>query len=172
MRSIISSALIIIILLVSCKNNEESNVPNVIENQQVQDINVEDISNLKYVDYVLDFKTEEAIKDWQEYYELQSVINEVIKSDLSFFNDNEENINILISKLKENIPAEVKSDGILARLLVLETKLLKLQSLSNLSTTTKEELLTIIKEFFVSFSNVNFQMNKKIEFDNRAIEKP
>ncbi|NND24723.1 MAG: hypothetical protein HKO00_01745 [Flavobacteriaceae bacterium] len=172
MRSIISSALIIIILLVSCKNNEESNVPNVIENQQVQDINVEDISNLKYVDYVLDFKTEEAIKDWQEYYELQSVINEVIKSDLSFFNDNEENIKILISKLKENIPAEVKSDGILARLLVLETKLLKLQSLSNLSTTTKEELLTIIKEFFVSFSNVNFQMNKKIEFDNRAIEKP
>lgn len=172
MRSIISSALIIIILLVSCKNNEESNVPNVIENQQVKDINVEDISNLKYVDYVLDFKTEEAIKDWQEYYELQSVINEVIKSDLSFFNDNEENIKILISKLKENIPAEVKSDGILARLLVLETKLLKLQSLSNLSTTTKEELLTIIKEFFVSFSNVNFQMNKKIEFDNRAIEKP
>lgn len=172
MRSIISSALIVIILLVSCKNNEENNVPNVIENQQVQDILVEDISNLKYVDYVLDFKTEEAIKDWQEYYELQNVINEVKKSDLSFFNDNEENIKILISKLKENIPAEVNSDGILARLLVLETKLLKLQSLSNLSTTTKEELLTIIKEFFVSFSNVNFQMNKKIEFDNRAIEKP
>jgi hypothetical protein len=166
------SVLCLLTLFVSCKKTQENDTSNTIEKQQIQAITEQDLLKLKYADYVLDFKTEEAIKDWQEYFQLQEVINKVKKADLSFFNDNEENIKILISKLKENIPNQVNSEGVLARLLVLETKMLKLESLSNLSTTTKQELISIIKEFFVSFSNVNFQMNKKLEFDNQLIEKP
>jgi hypothetical protein len=166
------SVLCLLTLFVSCKKTQENDTSNTIEKQQIQAITEQNLLKLKYADYVLDFKTEEAIKDWQEYFQLQEVINKVKKADLSFFNDNEENIKILISKLKENIPNQVNSEGVLARLLVLETKMLKLESLSNLSTTTKQELISIIKEFFVSFSNVNFQMNKKLEFDNQLIEKP
>ena len=168
----ILSLLCVLTVFVSCKKTQENDTANTIDKQQIQAITEQDLAKLKYVDYVLDFKTEEAIKDWQEYFQLQDVIDEVKKADLSFFNDNEENIKILISKLKENIPDQLNSEGVLARFLVLETKLLKLESLSNLSTTTKEELISIIKEFFVSFSNVNFQMNKKLEFDNQLIEKP
>ncbi|GAA4800785.1 hypothetical protein [Litoribaculum gwangyangense] len=169
----ILSAVGLLMLLVSCKKNQETSTSmDNSEYLQNQNITEQDIAKLKYTDYILDSKTEEVIKDWQEYYQLQDVINNVKKADLSFFNNNEENIKSIPEKLKESIPEELNSESILARLLVLETKLFKLESLSNLSTTSKEELLNTIKEFLVAFSHVNFQMNKKVEFDSRTIEKP
>ena len=171
MRIKVLSILSLIVLLVSCKKTQETPTDN-IEEQQTQDITEQDIAKLKFIDYALDSKTDEAIKDWKEYFELQDVITNVKKADLIFFNDNEENVKLLAKKLKENIPSTLNSEPVLARMLVLETKIFKLESLSNLSTTSKEELLNTIKEFLVAFSNLNFQMNKKIEFDNRSIEKP
>ena len=103
---------------------------------------------------------------------MDEVISNVKKGDLTFFNDNEKAIELLIKELKQNVPKSLNSSSIHARILVLETKVLKLESLANLSTTTKEELLETIKEFFVSFYTLCFQMNKKVEFDNRSIEKP
>ncbi|MDA9775017.1 hypothetical protein N9B67_01725, partial [Algibacter sp.] len=85
---------------------------------------------------------------------------------------NEKAIKLLLKDLKQNVPEALNSSSIVARILVLETKLLILESLANLSTTAKEELLETIKEFFVSFYTLSFQMNKKVEFDNRSIEKP
>lgn len=160
-------------LLVSCKKNQETTTNiNAEKNQQNQNITEQDVVKLKYVDYILDDNTEQVIKDWQEYHQLQDVINNIKKADLSFFKDNDVTIKTLLKNLKDNLPYEVNSESILARILVLETKLLKLESLSNLSTTSKEELLNTIKEFLTAFSNLNFQMNKKVEFDSRTIEKP
>jgi hypothetical protein len=163
---------IFLLLAFSCKKAQETNLNSDTKKQDIQEITEQDISKLKYTDYVLDYKTEEVIKDWQEYYELQDIIINVKKGDLSFFNNNAEEVKILVSKLNESIPELVKSPSISARMLVLETKLFKLESLANLSTTSKEELLNSIKEFLVAFSNINFQMNKKVEFDGRNIEKP
>lgn len=169
----IFSTIGLLILLVSCKKNQENSaLMDTSENQENQNITEQDIATLKYVDYILDAITEEAIKDWQEYFQLQDVINDVKRAHLNFFYNNEENIKILPKKLKENIPDEMNSESVIARILVLETKLFKLKSLSNLSTTSKEDLLNAIKEFLVAFSNFNFQMNKKVEFDSRPIEKP
>ncbi|MCF7559367.1 hypothetical protein L3X39_01860 [Sabulilitoribacter multivorans] len=163
--------LCLLLILISCKNNQEAGPDDNVEKQS-QEITELDISKLKYIDYALDAKTEDTIKDWQAYYQLQDVIINIKKGDLSFFNNNEEEVKILLSKLRENIPQQISSPSVLARILVLETKILKLESLSNLATTSKEELLITIKEFLVACSNINFQMNKKIEFDGRDIEKP
>ena len=165
----IFSILTVLLLFISCKKTQET-TPEETEKQQSKNVTEKDISKLKYTEYALDSKTEVIIKDWQEYYQLKDIIDNVKKGDLSFFYDNEDTIQILIKKIKETIPTDIISDGILARLLVLETKLLKLKSLSNLSTTSKQELLNTIEEFLVAFSNVNFQMNKKVEFDNQNIE--
>ena len=54
----------------------------------------------------------------------------------------------------------------------METKFLKLESLVNLSTTSKTELIANIQDFLIAFSNLNLQMNKKIENDNIIIERP
>ena len=142
------------------------------EQNKSQEITEQDISKLKYVEYILDSKTVDFVQDWSEYVQLEEVIENVKKADLTYFNDNEKAIQLQLKELKQNIPDNLKSESILSRLLVLETKLLKLESLSNLTTTSKEELLENIKEFLVSFSNLSFQMNKKVEFDNRSIEKP
>ena len=160
------------ILCFSCKKTQENTSADAAEQSNRQEITEKDMSKIKYVEYALDLKTEDTIENWVEYSQLQDLIKDIKKGDLSFFNDNKTVIKLLLKELKSNIPDQVNSASITARILVLETKLYKLESLSNLSTTSKEELIAVIKEFLVSFSNLNMQMNKKIEFDNRSIEKP
>ena len=161
-----------LVMFSSCKKTQDSSTVDQIEQNKSQDITEQDIAKLKYIEYAIDATTETAIQDWAEFAQMDEVISNVKKGDLTFFNDNEKAIELLIKELKQNVPKSLNSSSIHARILVLETKVLKLESLANLSTTTKEELLETIKEFFVSFYTLCFQMNKKVEFDNRSIEKP
>lgn len=162
----------LITILMSCKNTQdESSLENKDENIS-KDITEKDLSKLDFIEFNLDVKTKKVIENWEEYNQLQGVITNVKKADLSFFRDNKEEIKVLFKDLLLNIPTEVNTDATLARIVALETKLYKLESLSNLSTTSKKELSKVIQEFLESFSNLNFQMNKKIEKDNQIIEKP
>lgn len=156
----------------SCKKNQENieltnNKPN-----DSLEIKVKDITKIKYTEYILDIRTEDAVINWSEYTKLQDVINNIKKSDFSFFIDNKKETKELLINLKQNIPLEVNTTAILARIAALETKFYKLESLFNLATTTKSERISVIKEFFIAFSNLNLQMNKKLEADTIIIEKP
>ncbi|OEK09465.1 hypothetical protein A8C32_12170 [Flavivirga aquatica] len=168
MSAKILSVFCLLVLSFSCKKAQE----NVIEENKSESVAEHDFSKFKYIDYALDEKTEKALEDWQEYFQLQDIITNVKKGDLSFFEDNKVEVKLFLKKLKESIPEKVNASSIFARILVLETKFYKLESLYNLSTTNNEELSSAVKEFLVSFSNLNLQMNKKIEFDNRTISKP
>tara|TARA_R110002126_G_scaffold56346_8_gene150595 strand:+ start:5561 stop:6079 length:519 start_codon:yes stop_codon:yes gene_type:complete len=161
-----------LVLFSACKKSQDHSTENQIEQNKSQEISEQDIAKLKYIEYALDTTTEAVIQDWAEYTQIEDVVANIKKGDLTFFNDNEKAIKLVLKELKQNVPESLNSSSINARILVLETKILKLESLANLSTTTKEELLETIKEFFVSFYTLSFQMNKKIEFDNRSIEKP
>lgn len=131
-----------------------------------------DISKLKYVEYVLDIKTEDAIKEWLKYKDLEDIIQNVKKGDLSYFNDNKKGIKTFLTELEKTIPDTVNTASVTARITALKTKLYKLESLSNLETTSKQELGETVREFLESFSNLNFQMNKKLEKDSQQIERP
>ncbi|WP_346881861.1 hypothetical protein [uncultured Algibacter sp.] len=172
MRYIFLLVTSILVLGVSCKKTAENTLE--VDTQKTKDniITEKDVSKIKYIEYALDTKTEKAIQDWAEYKQLQDVIINIKKADLSFFNDNKTETALLIKEFKNNIPTTVNASSITARILVLETKYRELESLSNLASTSKKELLNAIKSFFVSFSNLNLQMNKKIEFDTRSIQKP
>lgn len=159
-------------IIFSCKQNKEDGLTENIDEKTSQEITEKDLSKLDFTEFVLDSKTEDIVKDWQEYYQLQNAVINAKKGDLSFFKDNKEDIKLILKDLVSNIPDSVNSDATLARILALETKVYKLQSLSNLPTTSKQELTNTIKEFLESFSNFNFQMNKKTEKDSRIIEKP
>ncbi|WP_298531555.1 hypothetical protein [uncultured Algibacter sp.] len=172
MRFKILTLLSLILLFSSCKKNAENNKVAPLKEGNAQGISERNIMDLDYIEYALDQKVDTIVQDWDEYTQIQDVIDEVKTTDLSFFNDNEKAIKLLLKDLKVNIPEPLKAASIEARLLVVETKLYKLESLSNLSSTSKEELLSTIEEFLVAFSNLNLQMNKKIEFDTRVIEKP
>ncbi|MDO5978556.1 hypothetical protein [Flavivirga spongiicola] len=162
----------LLVIFFSCKKDQESNTGDNTGDIENKEITAKDISKIDYIEFALDLKAENAIKDWQQYYELQDVIINIKEGDLSFFNDNNDAIKTLLKELKVNIPKEIKAPSILARIIALETKLYKLESLSNLSTTSKKELIANIKDFLVAFSSLNLQINKKIEFDTRKIEKP
>ncbi len=160
------------VIFFSCKQVNNKVASDLAEKTISKKITESDISKLKYTDFVLDTKTEKTIENWQEYDQLEEVITTIKKGDLSFFNQNKTVIKELLTGLKGKIPVEVNTPSVLARLTVLETKLYKLESVSNLSTTTKAELSETIKEFLVSFSNLNLQMNKKLEIDANTVLKP
>ncbi len=164
------SIISIFILISSCKKTEEDTSIDSVENTS-QELAEKEISKLDYLDFALDEKTEQVIENWGEYYQIQDAVNHVKKGDLVFFSDGEA-IKTLLTDLRKNIPEAVNTQATLARIQVLETKIYKLESLSGLSTTTKEALKNSIKEFLVSFSNLNFQMNKKLEKDSNNIQKP
>lgn len=164
------AALCLFVTLSSCKETQEEAQDAARENQ-TQDITEKDISEINYIEFTLDVKTEKAVENWEEYYTLQNAINNIKKADLSFF-ANAEDIKTTLKSLKENIPDAVNAPSIIVRINAFETKLHKLESLYNLPTITKPEFISSIKEFFVSFSTLNFQLNKKIENDSRVIVKP
>lgn len=170
MRNKTASILIIFLMLSSCKQTEENtNADNT--QSDSEKLSQKDISKMDFVDFGLDEKTEQAIENWQEYYQLQDAVNNVKKGDLVFFNNNEA-IKTLLKDLKKNIPKPVNTPATLARIQVLETKIYKLESASNLLTSSKDGLSGCVKEFLEAFSNLNFQMNKKLEKEKNTIKKP
>ncbi|GAA4289615.1 hypothetical protein [Aestuariibaculum suncheonense] len=165
------SLLSVFIFIIACKqsqNQEATTDPSV----NTSEITESDISKLKYTEFLLDRQTEEAILSWNEYTQINDVVNNVKKGDLSFFNDNDEAITALLKDFNKNIPEKVNTDAVKARINAFETKLYKLQSFSGLSTTHRDELLATLKEFLVAFSNLNLQMNKKMEADKNVFERP
>ncbi|TWO31552.1 hypothetical protein E1J38_013055 [Seonamhaeicola sediminis] len=171
MSRLILSALGVILVVFSCKNSQE-NEGDININKDNQEITEKDISNIDYIEFLLDEKTEKHTADWIEYNQIQEIIGNVKKGDLSFLQKNRAVIDSTLTELKLYIPEPLNSPSISARINAFETKMLNLESIYNLNTTTKEDLLKALKDFFVAFSNLNLQMNKKVEFDNLDIQKP
>ena len=163
---------LVLLFFVSCKKKQDDAALVVEKPVESQVIKVKDVAKIKYTDYILDSRAEDSIVNWMAYKQLDEVVNNLKKADLNFFKANEKNVKELVRNLKQTIPAEINNNAITARITALETQLLKLESLYNLSTTTKPELLENIRAFLVAFSNLNLQMNKKIEADNIIIERP
>ena len=170
MRIILYSAFFLI--LFSCQETENSKPQNLEETAQSIPISKEDISNLDFIEFVLDAKAVKALESWQKYYEMDQIISNVHQADLSFFNENNEIIVALLQDLNSTLPETVDTPLIKARLVALETKMLKLEGVVNLSNPQREELLLTIKEFLESYSDLNLQINKKFEKDAQRIEKP
>ena len=159
--------------LLSCQNTSKETTAEQSHQEPVsKSLSEKDISKLKYTEYSLDVKTKNAIKDWLKYKDLEDLVENVKKGDLSYFNDNKKGIQTLFGDLTKTIPATVNTPSVTARITAFETKLYKLESLANLQTTSKQELGEAIKEFLQAFSNLNFQMNKKLEKDSQQIERP
>ena len=163
-------------VLISCKKTEDKSVEpaskGVTEDIISNELSPQDINNLELIAFDLDPKTKQQIVDWQAYTKLEELINNIQQADLNYFLNAEDDMQNMIKDLKGAMPKSIQSDATQARVLAVETQLLKLKSLSNLSTTKKPELLGSIKDLLEAFYNLNFQMNAKVEADNINIEKP
>ena len=163
---------IILFCLISCKDS--SNIVTIDNSQEFSNVlvNKSDIENLKYVEFLADSKVKKQISDWEKYNELDRLVLDVKDANLSFFKGNKEIVNTLCEEFKSTIPENMNTPQVFSRIMALETKILKLESVVNLSKVEKEKALETIKEFLVAFSNLNLQMNKKIEKESQNIQKP
>lgn len=174
-NSIKISILFLVILFISGCNTQTTNDSNIfkeIETIDSSQITSRDITKLKYTDFALSNLTKSKTSNWQKFNELTDKIEILKTGDLSFFKDDKAILVGFLNDLKNEIPESLKTTAILVRLSVIETTFLKLEGLASLSSAKKEDLLIIIKDVLVSYSNLIFQMNKKFEKESQNIEKP
>lgn len=143
-----------------------------IETRKTAILTEKDIAKLDYVEFELDTKVEAIIVDWQSYYELTTAINNFKTSNFNFFENDDEAVKQLVKDLRKTIPDTLDTQAIQSRITIVESMLYKLKASYNLQNIEKEELGKTLKEVLVSYSNFNFQLNKKLEKDSQRIERP
>ncbi|WP_299120940.1 hypothetical protein [uncultured Winogradskyella sp.] len=123
------------------------------------------IENFEYKDYALSSESEDAIAEWENYQELAIQISYLKKADLSFFNSDKEELKEFINDFKTATPKQFLVNPIISRTAILETMLLKLNENLTLDNIDGADKLQSVKEVLVAFSNLNYQINKKLEYD-------
>ncbi|MDT0558623.1 hypothetical protein RM697_08195 [Ichthyenterobacterium sp. W332] len=164
---------LVLVLIVSCEEKQNESSEDVSQEEKTQSvISKITIEKLEYQDYILDIKAKELIHDWPKYQELMSQIELLKEAEFSFFKADKETIKALINDLKAEIPETVNSKPVKSRIVVVETSILKLHNELNLDNPKRDELLQSITEVLSAMSNLNLQVNKKIEFDANNIDRP
>ena len=155
------------IMVMSC--GEDTNTTQVLETtnntEQSSKITAKTIESIGYKDYALSSESESAVVTWERYHELATQISYLKKADFSFFNGDIELLKKFVEEFKTQMPDQFKVNPILSRNAIVETDLLKLNENLTLDNIKRSEKLLSIKALFVSFSNLNYQINEKLESD-------
>ncbi|MFC4723020.1 hypothetical protein ACFO5O_11860 [Geojedonia litorea] len=163
--------LILILLSISCKNLSEKAAPVALEVNANNNITESDIEKLDYVEYNLSSDARNVLQDWQKYNELQGYVSFLKTLDFSFFNEEKTILKTFLNDFNTEMPQSIKTAPILSRAKVLETKLLKLNSVMRLDNMDKATQLEAIQEFLTALSNFNLQVNKKFELEANLVDK-
>lgn len=154
------------LILISC--GDEKVTTEVVETEnknQKPVITSKAIEDFDYTDYALSPESTETLVNWKEYQELAIQINYLKKADLSFFNGDKDQLKKFIDEFKIETPKELRVNSIISRTVILETMLLKLNENLTLENIDRKSKLLNVKEVLVAFSNLNYQINKKLESD-------
>ena len=161
------------LLLTNCKSDKVSEVKEETpEQKEAGTISQKDIEGFRYEDFQLSADSRKGTIDWQKYQELNTQIDLLKKADLSFFSGDLLLLKTFLAELRTEMPEPLQTNEINARITALDTKAQKLNSLLTISNMSKEERLQGIKEFLITVSNLNLQINKKYEFDKNNVFKP
>lgn len=154
------------LIIISCVDNKSSNESTETKTKiQKNVITAKAIENFKYTDYALSPKAEEAVINWEKYQEIANQIGYLKKADLSFFNSEKELLNTTIDEFTATVPEQLRTNPILSRTVIIKTTLLKLNESLRLDNIEDSLKLNNIKDVLVAFANLNYQINKKLEFD-------
>lgn len=128
-------------------------------------ITAKTIESIDYKDYALSPEAQEVVIPWTQYQELSKQIGFLKKGDFSFFNEDVSELQEFINGFKASLPNKFRTNPITSRNAIIETALLKLNEYLTLDNIERKDKLLGIKEVFVAFSNLNYQINKKLERD-------
>jgi hypothetical protein len=130
------------------------------------------ISKLKFNDILLDKSAKVIIEEWKSYTAIDKAIIDIKSLKFTFFTEQEDIFRSTLLELKTTIPEAIDSQPIKARILVLQNQLYRFQEELKIKKQLKKEDIIFIKEVFVAFSNLNLQINKKLEKEAQQIIKP
>ncbi|WP_040280621.1 hypothetical protein [Psychroserpens damuponensis] len=173
MRLLVLCCFSFFIVTTSCKSDKVSEV--IVETQEQKDaktISKIDIDGIRFDDYGLSAESKKAVTDWQKFQELNHHTEALKTADLTFFVEDPLIVKTLMQELRAEMPKTLQTNEILARITALNTKLQKLNSLLRISNIDKTQKIQAIREYFVTMSNLNLQMNKKFEFEKNNVLKP
>ncbi|WP_299519565.1 hypothetical protein [Winogradskyella sp.] len=157
---------ILFALLFSC--NGDKKTLDTADNEligQKEAITARTIENFKFTDYALSANGEQVVANWDRYQELAIQVSYLRKADLSFFNGDKAFLKGFIDTLKLKMPDTLQTNPILSRTTIIETTLLRLNENLTLDNIDDSLKLRSVKEVLVAFSNLNYQINKKLEKD-------
>lgn len=162
----VPSFLLFLLFVFSCNNAEDANnLQDDNKEAQTSEITAKKIEGLQYLDYALSTEAIAEVIDWPMFQELQTQMNYLKQADLSFFTSERKVLDSLMLDLRIQTPEKLKTKPILARINVVKTKILKLHSNLILDNVATEVKIESIRELLQSTSNLNLQINKKLEFD-------
>ena len=127
--------------------------------------NTSAIQKLKYTDYALSGEAEDAVAGWEKYKELAIQIEYLKDGDLSFFNGDKVLLTDFLKVFKEELPEVLTTRPILSRVTLVETMILKLNDDLTLTNIEADDKLNSVLEVLIAFSNLNLQIDKKLERD-------
>ena len=155
------------VMVFSCGDDKSSGseIESVENTNQNAKITAKTIESIDYKDYALSPESEKILVSWEKYQELAMQIKYLKKADFSFFNGDKELLKKFIEEFKSQIPEEVKTNPTVSRIAIIETALLKLNENLTIDNIDRKDKILGIRDVFVAFSNLNFQINKKLERD-------
>lgn len=157
---------IVFVLLVSC--NGEKNATTLLDEESTEQevkITAKAIESFDYTDYALSTNAEVVVAQWEKYQELGIQVSYLKKADLSFFNGDKDVLKKFIEEFRATIPTELNTNPIISRTVIIETALLKLNESLTIDNIGGKVKLLNVKEMLQAFSNLNYQINKKLERD-------
>ena len=164
--------ILFICIFYSCKKNKMDQPEKTGSDQDSVVVTKSELQKLNYTEFVLDTESDKSLLDWWKYRELENRINEIKNGDLSHFKSGITVVETLIDEFTDTVPQQLNEESIQARILIVKTMYLKLNNIINMSTSTKGEIKKAITDLLESFSNLNYQINKKFERDLQSIDKP
>lgn len=172
MRILLGVFLSFCIVITSCKSDKVSEVISETQEQiDAKTISLIDIESIRYDDFGLSMDSQNVVVDWQKFQNLKTQIYSLKNGDLSYFSGDPLLVKTLLQELRTEMPVQLQTNEISARITALDTKTQKLNSFLRIDNIQKAEKLEAIKEFLIAASNLNLQINKKFEFDKNNVTK-
>ena len=161
----------VLILVFCCDNTkQQSNITNDFK-ASTQLITIEDINALGVVEQPLDLIVKDSIfSSWKAYHQILTQTDFIKKADLAFFESDLKSISKLMKPFNDSIPECFKTNGIVSRTKVVTSFIYKMHSTLKLKSVSKKERLDVVKSYMESVTHLNYQLNKKFEYDSYNVD--
>ena len=149
---------------IQCRNTEDKTLATKQETQtELTRITPQDITDIKYTEYVLSDLAQKEVDTWTKFKELSVEVENLKNGNLSFFKDDKTILQALIADIKNEIPDSINSSSIIVRLSVLETAMYKFDETINLQSSSKDAIIKDVENLLLAYNNCVYQINKVIE---------